>query len=213
MSQETESSTNNTAGLVFEWLENLSSVQRRLIWSLTMILVMAGFVWVSCLPHCREMEKLKTQLEKEEKTLEIAKQNAQAFDSYKKKLADAKSRFKEVARALPENEEISALLTEISKARESSGLALVLFQPKPEEKKDFYVEIPISIRVIGDYHGMAVFFEEVSRLDRIVHVRDITITPVPASEEKTKDAITLAMTCTAVAYKFAEDLTRAAQNP
>ena len=119
------------------------------------------------------------------------------MNAYRKKMQDAEEQFKIVMRALPEKEEIPTLLTGISKAGRDSGLEFVLFQPKPEIGKDFYAEIPVSMKVTGDYHGVATFFESVAELNRIVNIRDIDMAP-------DKDSAKLMATCTAVTYKFIE---------
>lgn len=112
-------------------------------------------------------------------------------------MQDAEEQFKIVMRALPEKEEIPTLLTGISKAGKDSGLNFVLFQPKPDVEKEFYAEIPVAIKVTGDYHGVATFFESVAELNRIVNIRDIEMTP-------DKESGNLTTTCTAVTYKFIE---------
>lgn len=112
-------------------------------------------------------------------------------------MEDAEEQFKIVMRALPENEEIPTLLTGISMAGKESGLNFILFQPKPEDKKDFYAEIPVEMKVTGDYHGVATFFESVAELNRIVNIRNINMMP-------DKESSNLAATCTAVTYKFIE---------
>jgi type IV pilus assembly protein PilO len=115
----------------------------------------------------------------------------------RKKMQDAEEQFKIVMRALPEKEEIPTLLTGISKAGTDSGLNFILFQPKPDEKKDFYAEIPVAMTVTGDYHGVATFFESVAGLNRIVTIRNIDMKP-------DKESTNLTTTCTAVTYKFIE---------
>jgi type IV pilus assembly protein PilO len=120
------------------------------------------------------------------------------LNAYRKKMQDAEEQFKIVMRALPEKEEIPTLLTGISKAGKSSGLTFILFKPMPEVKKDFYAEIPVAMEVIGDYHGVAMFFENVAGLNRIVNIRNISMTPAD------KQAKTLRTKCTAVTYKFIE---------
>ena len=112
-------------------------------------------------------------------------------------MQDAEEQFKIVMRALPENEEIPTLLTGISKAGTDSGLNFILFQPKPDETKDFYAEIPVAMTVTGDYHGVATFFESVAGLNRIVNIRNIDMKP-------DKESTNLTTTCTAVTYKFIE---------
>lgn len=182
---------------VFEKLEQLSKVQRIAIWAGLLILLIAGFVYFSYLPKYKKIDKLRSNLSKIEKQLEIAKRNAQQLNAFRKKMQDAEEQFKIVMRALPEKEEIPTLLTGISKAGKDSGLQFVLFQPKSEVEKDFYAEIPVAMKVTGDYHGVATFFENVAELNRIVNIRDIDMEPDKESNQ-------LLATCTAVTYKFIE---------
>jgi type IV pilus assembly protein PilO len=182
---------------IFEKLEQLSKIQRIAIWAGVMVLLIGGFVYFSYVPKFTKIDRLKASLEKVEKELEIAKKNARQLNEYRKKMQDAEEQFKIVMRALPEKEEIPTLLSGISKAGKESGLNFVLFQPKPEVEKEFYAEIPVAIKVTGDYHGVATFFERVAELNRIVNIRDIDMTP-------DKESTNLTTTCTAVTYKFIE---------
>jgi type IV pilus assembly protein PilO len=185
------------ANPVIDKLEQLSKVQRIAIWAGVLVLLVIGFVYFSYLPKFRQIDKLRANLTKIEKRLEAAKRNARQLNAYRKKMQDAEEQFKIVMRALPEKEEIPSLLTGISKAGRDSGLEFVLFQPKPEVEKDFYAEIPVAMKVTGNYHGVATFFENVAELNRIVNIRDINMAP-------DKDSADLIATCTAVTYKFIE---------
>ena len=178
-------------------LEQLSKVQRIAIWVGVLILIIGAFVYFSYLPKFKKIDQLKANLTKIEKELEIAKTNARQLNEFRKKMQDAEEQFKIVMRALPENEEIPTLLTGISKAGTDSGLNFILFQPKPDETKDFYAEIPVAMTVTGDYHGVATFFESVAGLNRIVNIRNIDMKP-------DKESTNLTTTCTAVTYKFIE---------
>lgn len=182
---------------VINKLEQLSKVQRIAIWAGVLILLIGAFVYFSYLPKFKKIDQLKANLTKIEKELEIAKRNARQLNEFRKKMQDAEEQFKIVMRALPENEEIPTLLTGISKAGTDSGLNFILFQPKPDEKKDFYAEIPVAMTVNGDYHGVATFFESVAGLNRIVNIRNIDMKP-------DKESTNLTTTCTAVTYKFIE---------
>lgn len=190
----------------FDKLEQLSKIQRVAIWAGLLMLLIGAFVYFSYLPKFQKIDKLKVNLSKIEKELEVAKNNARQLNAFRKKMQDAEEQFKIVMRALPEKEEIPTLLTGISKAGKDSGLNFLLFQPKPEVKKDFYAEIPVAITVSGDYHGVATFFERVAGLNRIVNIRDITMTPGKGGE-------TLTTTCTAVTYKFIETPTAEPKRP
>ncbi|MBR9984412.1 MAG: type 4a pilus biogenesis protein PilO [Desulfosarcina sp.] len=182
---------------VLNKLEQLSKVQRIAIWAGVLILLIGAFVYFSYLPKLKKIDQLKANLTKIEKELEIAKTNARQLNEFRKKMQDAEEQFKIVMRALPENEEIPTLLTGISKAGTDSGLNFILFQPKPDETKDFYAEIPVAMTVTGDYHGVATFFESVAGLNRIVNIRNIDMKPE-------KESTNLTTTCTAVTYKFIE---------
>ena len=182
---------------VINKLEQLSKVQRIAIWAGVLILLIGAFVYFLYLPKYKKIDQLKTNLTKIQKELEIAKKNARQLNEFRKKMQDAEEQFKIVMRALPENEEIPTLLTGISKAGTDSGLNFILFQPKPDEKKDFYAEIPVAMTVTGDYHGVATFFESVAGLNRIVNIRNIDMKP-------DKESTNLTTTCTAVTYKFIE---------
>lgn len=185
------------ANPVFEKLEQLSKGQRIAIWAGVLVLVVIGFVYFSYFPKYKQIDKLRANLAKIEKQLEAAKRNARQLNTFRKKMQDAEEQFNIVMRALPEKEEIPSLLTGISKAGRDSGLEFVLFQPKPEVEKDFYAEIPVAMKVTGNYHGVATFFEDVAELNRIVNIRDIDMAPE-------KDGSELIATCTAVTYKFIE---------
>jgi len=140
---------------IFDKLEQLSKIQRIAIWAGLLILLIGAFVYFSYLPKLKKIDKLKTNLTKMEKQLDVAKKNARQLNTYRKKMQDAEEQFKIVMRALPEKEEIPTLLTGISKAGKNSGLNFILFQPRPDVKKDFYAEIPVAMEVVGDYHGVA----------------------------------------------------------
>lgn len=124
-----------------------------------------------------------------------------------------------VKKALPEKEDIPSLLAGISQSGQDSGLEFVLFQPNAEVLQDFYAEIPVSINVTGEYHNVAAFFDRVSRLSRIVDIKDIEMTPVSdlktvrkssAGSSQAVPANILSTRCTAVTYKFVE---KAPQQP
>jgi type IV pilus assembly protein PilO len=182
----------------FDKLEQLTKMQRIGIWAGVLILIVAAFVYFSYLPNFKQIDRLRTKLAKIEKQLEVAKKNARELNAYRKKMREAEEQFKIVMKALPEKEEIPTLLTGITKAGKDSGLEFVLFEPKPEKEQDFYAEIPVAIQVVGDYHGVATFFENVAELNRIVNVRNIGMVPE-------KDGKKLLTNCQAVTYKFIEE--------
>lgn len=183
---------------IWEKVERLTKVQRIAIWVVLILIIIGAFVYFSYLPKYKKIDTLKKSLTKVEKRLEKAKQNARQLNRYRTKMKNAEKQFKVVMRALPEKEEIPSLLAAVSQSGKDSGLTFMLFQPKPEVKKGFYAEIPVSINVTGNYHSVANFFEKISNLSRIVNITNIRISPG-------KDSDVLTTTCTAVTYKFIEE--------
>ena len=182
---------------VIERIERLSKLQRILIYAGTVIVLVGAFVYFSYMPKLKEIGKLKVKQNELQKKLQTAKKNAAQLDYYRARMREAETKFKIAKRALPDKKEIPALIDGISQAAQDAGLEILVFTPKPEVRKEFYAQVPISIKVAGDYHNVAVFFDMVAGLPRIVNVTDIAIVPE-------KEGAKLSTSCTAVVYRFVE---------
>lgn len=175
----------------------LSKVVRVLI-SVGLLLVLIGsFTYFSFFPKFKEIEKLTKIHKKLVTQLTTAKNKAAKIDIYRSMMRDAEAEFKTALKALPEKREIPSLLTSVSRVGIESGLEFLLFQPQPEVMKEFYAEIPVSIQVSGGYHSVALFFDRVARLPRIVNIKNIRM-------NQSKGSLKLITTCTAVTYRFVE---------
>jgi type IV pilus assembly protein PilO len=161
------------------------------------LLLVGPFVYFSFLPKINNINVLKKEQSTLETRLATAKEKANQLKYYQGKLKDAEMEFKIVTKKLPEKQEIPALLSSISQSGRDAGLEFLLFQPEPEQIKDFYAEIPVSIRVTGSYNNVALFFDKVARLSRIVNIDDIKM----ASIQGNTDLIT---SCKAITYRFVE---------
>lgn len=182
---------------VFEKLEKLSKIQRILIFSGTLLLIIGVFGYFMYFPKMKELQKLGSEYVELEKKLSAAKKTAKDLPKLKEEMNNAESQLKVVMKALPETKEIPTLLESVSLSGQEAGLEFVLFQPGNERNKSFYAEIPVSIQISGKYHNVAIFFDKVARLPRIVNIQDINMKPDPA--KKSNELVT---TCTAVTYKF-----------
>ena len=182
----------------FDKIEKLPKMQRTLISCILFALVGCAFFFLLLKPQAREIEKYENQLQKLEKELNTAKRNAKDLKKFQNEIKNAETQFKIVMKSLPEKEEIPSLLTSISDSGRASGLEFVLFQPKGEISKDFYAEIPVEMTVNGKFHNVALFFDRVARLSRVVNIRDIVMKP------DQKEGSDLSTSCVAVTYKFIE---------
>ena len=138
------------------------------------------------------------------KTTFIAKKK-QALDlpAYRKQLEDIEKQFGALLKQLPGKSEMDALLTDINQAGLGRGLQFELFKPAGQETvRDFYAELPITIRITGSYHDLGAFAADVAKLSRIVTLNDIALAP-------TKEA--LAMDATAKTFRYLDEEEVAAQ--
>lgn len=183
----------------FEKIEKLSRVQRVAISVALFGLLAGGFIYFLYWPKYEQINRLNIKLDKLEKKLATAKRNAKSLKKFQAKMKEAEVQFQKAMKKLPEKEEIPSLLSSISDSGQRVGLEFLLFEPKAEKKKEFYAEIPVAMNIKGDYHNLALFFDKVARLSRIVNIKNIQI--VNAKEKKNKD---LSTRCMAVTYKFIE---------
>jgi type IV pilus assembly protein PilO len=183
----------------FEKVEKLSKIQRILISTGFFTLLAGVFIYFLFWPKLEKINSLSADLKELEKKLTTAKRNAADLKKFQAKMKEAKAQFQLAMKKLPEKEEIPSLLTSISDSGQQVGLDFLLFEPKPEKRKEFYAEIPVAMSIKADYHNLAIFFDQVARLSRIVNIRDIQI-----GKAKGKDTPELSTKCTAVTYKFVE---------
>ncbi len=185
----------------FQKIEKLTKPQRMAIYGATLVAIIALSIWLMLWPKHKRIKELDQQLARVQQELAVAKKNASELNDWRNKMKQKEAQYKTVMRALPEKEEIPSLLAGISQAGKDAGLEFLLFQPKSENAKDFFAEIPVDISVSGTYHQVAVFFDKVSNLPRIVNVRDVEMRPTRSKDGGGE----LTTSCQAVTYKFIEN--------
>ncbi len=185
-----------------EKVESLSRVQRILISSVFFILIVGIFIYFFYWPKFDKISSLNKDLTTLEKKLSTAKRNAADLKKFQAQMKEAEAQFNMAMKKLPEKEEIPSLLTAISDSGQAVGLDFLLFEPKAEKKKEFYAEIPVAMSLRGDYHNLAIFFDQVARLNRIVNIENIQMS---RGKSKGSGASELTAKCTAVTYKFIDE--------
>ena len=187
-------------------VENLSKAQRILISAVLFIVILAVFIYFFYWPKFEKIASLKAELTKIEAKLATAKRNAAGLKKFQAKIKEAEAQFNMAMKKLPEKEEIPSLLTAISDSGQAVGLDFLLFAPKAEKKKEFYAEIPVAMSLRGDYHNLAVFFDQVARLSRIVNIENIKMSRGKKGKNSSASSSkALTATCTAVTYKFIDE--------
>jgi type IV pilus assembly protein PilO len=122
------------------------------------------------------------------------------LEIYKQQLKDIERSFGALLRQLPGKTEVPSLLIDISQTGLAAGLQEKLFQPEPEQRKDFYAELPIKIRLTGSYHQFGEFVSGIAALPRIVTLHDVDI------KSDNKDAYDqLSLELTAKTYRYLDE--------
>ena len=158
----------------------------------------AGF-WLDTRTQLEELDAAEKK-EAELKTGFEAKQHKAAnLVVYREQMDEMKRSFGTMLRQLPSKTEIAELLVDISQTGLSNGLEFELFKPDADKPAEFYAELPIKVKVTGDYHEFGNFVSGVAQLPRIVTLHDINIAPI-------KDgAGGLSMELTAKTYRYLEE--------
>lgn len=182
---------------IFEKIEAIKMPVRLAILIGSIALIAGAFFYFIYLPKSDEIKKAKASIDELETKLKQAKLERAKLPATQKKKAEVDAQFNEALKMLPNSKEIPSLLTKVSElANEAQLDAFGGFTPKPEVEKEFYVEVPISLEVRGTYHNVAVFFDKVGHMERIMNIRNVSMKPV--SERST----TLITTCDAITYRF-----------
>lgn len=111
----------------------------------------------------------------------IKKGQAYHYEAYKRRLAEVEQSLDSLLRQLPNRSQMDALLTDINQVGVGRGLEFDLFRPGAETLADFYATLPVAIKVVGSYHDMGGFVNDLAKLPRIVSVHDIVLLPAKDS--------------------------------
>ncbi len=132
------------------------------------------------------------------RTFEIKQKKAAQLNDYREQLSQIEESLAVMLKQLPDKTEVAKLLVDVSQTGLGNGLEFELFKPKGEQKREFYAEYPIDIRVIGDYLQLGNFVSGVAAFPRIVTISDVHITPHKKSGQ-------LAMQAVVKTYRYLED--------
>jgi type IV pilus assembly protein PilO len=182
----------------FDRVGKLSRRHRLFICLGTLALLGGAYYYFFFMPKQALWQEVSQTLEARNNKLITVKRQARALKEWEAKMARVEEAFYIATRALPDKKEIPSLLKSVSRAGSSAGLNFVLFQPDPEITRDFYKEIPLSLKVEGNYLQIADFFFQVSRLNRIVNIKNIIL-----RRNKSASGV-IDMDCKAVTYMFVE---------
>jgi type IV pilus assembly protein PilO len=181
----------------------MSKTQKIIAMAVILAIIVGLYAYLFYLPSSAEKEKKKAEMGK----LEIQLRELRAIAEDQKRFQADSARLREeveLAMAqLPTSREIPSLLANISNLGKDAGLEFILFRPQPEVTQEFLALIPVEIRVKGTYTDVAIFFDRVSKMPRIVNISGVSM-------EGAKEVLgrwEITTSCTATTFKFIEKAT------
>ena len=137
------------------------------------------------------------QVELKSKKAEVQRR-AEDKEAFEKELEDLTAQLKQALRQLPDQREIPDLLSRISTVARRIGLEMRKFLPRDEFVREYHADVPVQIEIVGSYHEVAMFFDRLSKLSRIVYVQDVEMTDPKESGGK----VQLTVSGTLTTFRF-----------
>lgn len=172
------------------------SVPRNLLFVVVCIAVIAA-LWFSWLKSVDE-ELLTEQAREVTLREDYRKKLVQAvnLDALKKQLEQVQQYVSQLEKQLPSKAEMDALLSDINQAGLGRSLQFELFRPGQVSVKEYYAELPISVKVTGGYHDIGLFAADIANLSRIVTLNNLSVSPI-----KDRDGF-LTLDCVAKTFRY-----------
>ena len=144
------------------------------------------------------IDKGRKDVAMQKETFLEKKKLAVNLDAYKQQRAEIEQSFGALLKQLPNKSEMDALLIDINQAGLGRGLQFDLFKPAASENlTEFYAELPVNIKVTGNYHDLGAFASDVAKMPRIVLLTDVKLDPP-------KDGV-LSMEAVAKTYRYLDE--------
>lgn len=167
----------------FDWndLQDLDTIG---VWPVAVKAILVLVIFSACLAagyffHIQNLQVELQTVQSEETQLRIEFEQkaflATNLEEYRAQTVEMEESFTELLRQLPSETEVPGLVDDVYATGEGSGLEFDNFTLEDEMIQEFYVELPIDIDVIGDYHDFGTFVSGVASLDRIVTLHDFSI--------------------------------------
>lgn len=167
------------------------------------VALLVGGWWFDWKSQLEDLEGKQQQEEKLKSEFLDKKKQAVNLEEHRKQLAEIDKTFGALLKQLPNKAEMEALLIDINQAGLGRGLQFELFKPGNESTRDFYAELPITLKISGTYHDLGAFSADVAKLSRIVSLTNIAVVPDKGAQLK--------MDATAMTYRYLDEEELASQ--
>lgn len=158
------------------------------------------FIYIPIISEIRANEKI---LSDTEATIRSNDERIKKLAELEQEVVTLNAKLKVLSEQLPQETEVSTLLGEIQSLVNKSGLTLKLWRPEKRRthSSGLYEEIPIAVELVGGYHNVGVFLDNISKVKRIVNILNIKMGQPKAGPDGTME---ITINCTAMTFAAAE---------
>lgn len=164
------------------------------------VVIIGLFWWQYWDPKTVQEQAKVTQLNTLREDIRKLEAVAAKLEEFRSKVNQLEAQLETLKRFLPPEKETPDLMRKVEYLARQSNLIVRAFRPSATVNKDYYQEWPIAIDVEGNYHNLALFFDRVGRLPRLVNVGNVRV----RSQSKQSASNTIAANCTATTYVYVD---------
>jgi len=140
-----------------------------------LISVIASGAWLCWFDQWESLDEARAKEDELRKLFRHKVGQAQNLDALRLKKVAVLARVELLGKQLPDKSEMDALLSEINQAGAGRGLQFELFKPEQLQLRPYYAELPIAIKLVGNYHALAGFVSDIANLPRVVTIDHLII--------------------------------------
>ena len=141
-------------------------------------ILFAFFYYLHYSPNSKVITRIENETEELESKIRIAERQEGKLKQLKEEIANYESTLEELKLILPEESEVSEIIKKIQSIISSARLKIGKFAEQKKSTKQVYVEVPYSISLDGTYHNLGIFFDQLSRLQKIFTVDNLNVSPI-----------------------------------
>jgi len=150
-------------------------IGRAIIWVLVVAVIIAGTFFLVIKDKNMQLERAEQEEVTLKKDFEKKAFEAANLDKYRKQIAEMEDSFEALKKQLPDDTEVPDLVDDIDEKGAQSRLVIDSVKLQPEKPAEFYIELPIDIKVSGGYHEFGAFISGIAGMPRIVTLHDFAI--------------------------------------
>lgn len=188
-------------------LEGKPAWQGAAVGLLIAALLVGGGYWFKFSKQYAQLDRMEKQLAGLQQKIQEGRAAKAKLPQFREEVRRLELELEKLLRILPARRNTPELLRRIRQLTEQGNFDLLKFTPGNFVDREFYSEWPINVRLNGNYHNLALFFDRISRFSRIINIENLKIAALPRSTA----GHTISATFTAKTFIYKETVPASAE--